>query len=313
MMNHVLYGIVGPTACGKTAVGVLVAERIGAEIVSADSVQIYRGMDIGSAKPDGAERRGIPHHMLDCMDIDAPSCSVAGYRDLALAAISDIRSRGKIPLLVGGSGLYINALTQLLNFAVPSDPAQRKKYESLYDASPDAAWEELEHVDPATAQRLHIHDRKRVVRALEVFACEGKPLSAYGNDFSNERDETPPVASRMFGLTLPRDELYRRINERVDVMMAAGLEREARSIWEKDYARELPAMQSIGYKQLFAYFDGNSTLENAVESIKRETRRYAKRQVTWFKRYPAIEWLDMRIGTEQAAAEIAQRIREERI
>ncbi len=308
--NTVLYGIVGPTACGKTSVGVQVAKLVNAEILSADSVQVYRGMDIGSAKPTMVERQGVPHHMLDCFDIDSSGCSVSGYREAALACIPDIVSRTRIPLIVGGSGLYVNALTQALNFAVPSDPAVRKRCEDQYDASPEAAWQRLNLVDPLSAQRLHRNDKKRIVRALEVFDCAGKPLSEYGNGFAHAHLLPPPYPSRLFGLTLPRETLYQRIDERVDSMMSAGLEREAHAIWSHDYDRSLPAMQSIGYRQLFAYFDRECSLAEAVERIKLDTHHYAKRQYTWFKRDPDIRWLDVSDGAAGTAEWIAKSILE---
>lgn len=310
-MERLLFGIVGPTACGKTAVGLLVAEHLGAEIISVDSVQVYRGMDIGSAKPTVEERRGIAHHLLDCVDIDTPAFSVAIFRDLAYSAIEDVFARGKVPLLVGGSGLYVNALTQPLNFAAPSDPATREQFEKLYEASPESAWQKLQELDPPTAKRLHLHDKKRIVRALEVQALGGMPLSAYGNDFAHSYTKPARYASRLFGLNLPREVLYQRIEQRVDQMMAQGLEQEARRIYEQGFGPTLPAMQSIGYKQLFAYFDGECSLEEAVALIKRDTRRFAKRQETWFKRNQDIEWINMREGTAAAAAHIEQAIRRE--
>jgi tRNA dimethylallyltransferase len=310
-MKKLLFGIVGPTACGKTAVSLLVAEHIGAEIISVDSVQVYRGMDIGSAKPTVEERNGIAHHLLDCVDIDTPGFSVSTFRDLAYSAIDDVFARGKLPLLVGGSGLYVSALTQPLNFAAPSDPATRKKFEKLYETSPENALKKLQEIDPPTAKRLHIHDKKRIVRALEVQALSGQPLSAYGNDFANSQARPARYASKMFGLSLPREALYQRIEQRVEHMMALGLEQEARRIYEQGFDRALPAMQSIGYKQLFAYFDGICSFEEAVALIKRDTRRFAKRQETWFKRNPDIEWIDMRAGVSAAAAHIEQAIRRE--
>lgn len=307
-MDKTLFGIVGPTACGKTAVGLLVAEHTGAEIISVDSVQVYRGMDIGSAKPTAEERRGIAHHMLDCVDIDTPAFSVSVFRDIAFAAIEDVFARGKMPLLVGGSGLYVSALTQPLNFAAPSDPAVRKRFEKLYEDSPDNAWRTLRELDPLTAERLHVHDKKRIVRALEVQATGGQPISAYGNGFSNAQRRPAHYASKLFGLSLPRDELYRRIEQRVDQMMSLGLEEEARRIYAQGFDRALPAMQSIGYRQLFAYFDGVCSLNEAIALIKRDTRRFAKRQETWFKRNQEIDWIDMREGVPAAVAYIVQAI-----
>lgn len=177
--------IVGPTACGKTALALRVAARCGAEIVSADSVQVYRGLDIGSAKPTERERRAAPHHLIDCVEPENEAFSVSQYRDLADAAIGDIAGRGRFPLVVGGSGLYVNALVYPLNFAVPSDRAVRAALEQDYPPEDTArAWARLRQVDPATADRLHPNDRKRIIRALEVYRLSGRPLSSFGNDFS---------------------------------------------------------------------------------------------------------------------------------
>lgn len=284
--------IVGPTACHKTECSLMLAERIGGEIVSADSVQVYRGMDIGSAKPTPEEQKRVPHHMIGCVPIDTPEFSVSQYRAMASEAIYDILRRGKTPIVVGGSGLYVNALTFPLGFAVPKDENVRKRMEELYEGDPSAACKRLASCDPQTAKRLHPNDKKRIVRALEVFECSGKPLSAYGDDFANSKDERPPFDPLMIGLTMDRAALYRRIGLRVEEMMRQGLLAEAEAIYKMGYDRNLPAMQSIGYRQLFFYFDGNGTLEEAVEIIKRDTRRFAKRQLTWFKRDARVVWYD---------------------
>lgn len=310
-MNGMLFGIVGPTACRKTEVSIAVAQATGAEIVSTDSVQVYRGMDIGSAKPDLSERAGIPHHMLDVAEIDAPSYSVAAYRDAAFACIDGIIERRHTPLLVGGSGLYVSALTQPLNFAIPSDPEIRAETDSMYERSPQEAMEKLMRCDPQSAARLHIHDKKRIVRALEVYRCAGKPLSSYSDGFTEAQAAPPRYPSRLFGLTMERSALYARINTRVDRMLENGLLDEARTIYARGFDRSLPAMQSIGYRQLFEYFDGACTLEEAIERIKMETRRYAKRQYTWFNRYRALTWLSVDDGAETAANRIIEAIREE--
>ncbi|MDO4572168.1 MAG: tRNA (adenosine(37)-N6)-dimethylallyltransferase MiaA [Clostridia bacterium] len=309
-MKAQAFGIVGPTACGKTAVSIAVALRTGAEIISADSVQVYRGLDIGSAKPGPAERRGVPHHMIDCVDIDEPGFSVAAFRDAALQAARDILSRGKTPIIVGGSGLYVDALTRPLRFAVPADPAIRRRYEEAYERDREAVFAELIRTDPATAKRLHPNDKKRVARALEVQACGGRPLSDYGGGFQEPGgQEAPPLGPvRLFGLHMPREALYARIGQRVDQMLAAGLESEARAIWERGYDPALPAMQSIGYKQLFACFAGACGRAEAVERIKMDTRRFAKRQETWFKRNKNIIWMDAE-EPEEAVRRILEEMR----
>ena len=284
--------VVGPTACHKTETAVTMAARLNGEIISADSVQVYIGMDIGSAKPTRAEQQGIPHHLMDCLPIDTPSFSVSQYRQMAEDAITDLISRNKTPVVVGGSGLYVSALTSPLNFAVPSDPAVRRQLDAAYEQSPTDAFLRLQNCDPQTAARLHPNDRKRVVRALEVYACSGKPLSSFGNDFVNSAGAQSPYDAIMIGLNMDCARLYARIDQRVDQMFERGLLQEAEQIYRAGYARTLPAMQSIGYRQLFAYFDGTLSLADATMQIKQETRRFAKRQMCWFLRDARIHWFD---------------------
>lgn len=285
--------IVGPTACHKTELSIELAKRIGGEIVSADSVQVYFGMDIGSAKPTIEERQGIPHHLIDCLPIDTPEFSASMFRQLATSAIEEILSRGRIPIVVGGSGLYVNALTYPLGFAVPKDDAARENAVCEYDQSAEGAYARLKRVDPITAERLHPNDKKRIVRALEVFDCSGRPLSSYGADFQNTEGKQASFEPMIVGLTMDRELLYQRINLRVDLMMERGLLAEARTIYDANYDRALPAMKSIGYQQLFAFFEGNCALDESVEKIKQDTRHFAKRQLTWFKRDERIVWHDV--------------------
>ena len=283
--------ILGPTASGKTALGVSIAQRTGAEIISADSMQIYRGMDIGSAKPTLNERGGIPHHLLDVEDIDGPKFSAAEYQRLAREAIALVHANGKLPLVVGGTGLYINSLTTGLDFTeTAGDEALRAELAEQESNSPGCLYELLKGEDPAAALRLHPNDTKRLIRALEVRRITGRPMAA---DFVKSAAMDIPYEVNMVGLTMPRELLYQRIEKRVDLMMEDGLLEEARGIWEKGYNPNLPALQALGYKQLFAYFSGGYTLEEAIEAIKRETRRFAKRQMTWFRRDERIVWLDI--------------------
>ena len=312
-MKQVLYGIVGPTACGKTEIGIGVAKQVDAEIISVDSVQVYRGMDIGSAKPPQDERAGVRHHMLDCTDIETSVFSVAEFRDRAFSIIDDLFMHAKQPLLVGGSSLYIDALTEPLGFAVPGSAAVRKRCEERYNQSPDETWSFLNSVDSITAERLHIHDKKRIVRALEVYVCSGRTLSEFGSDYANLRETSPRYPSRLFGLSLERETLYRRIDERVEQMITAGLVQEAMRIYEHIKDRSLPAMQSIGYKQLFWYFDGLCTLNEAIANIKKATRHFAKRQMTWLRRKSNITWFELgNMDKDTIAKEISQIIKEER-
>mgnify|MGYP002552377654 FL=1 len=288
-----LYFIVGPTASGKTAASIEVAKRIDAEVISADSIQVYRGMDIGSAKPSMEERTGIPHHMLSVVAPDEPKFSVARFREMADACIVDIAAREKRPLVVGGTGLYVNALTYPLSFTgAPADPMIREKYVSLEAELPGAAHKRLQEVDPASAARLHPNDKKRVIRALEVFELTGRPISENGEGFSALDASKLPYTVRIAGLTMPREVLYARIEQRVDRMMEQGLLDEVKALLEKGYSPELPALQGLGYKQLLSFLSGTITLSEAVEAIKRETRRFAKRQITWFKRDSRIRWYD---------------------
>jgi len=298
--------IVGPTACHKTELSVQLALKTEGEIVSADSVQVYRGMDIGSAKPDFSERQGVLHHLLDCVSIDEADFSVSRYRTLAMRAIDDMHARGRTPIVVGGSGLYVNALTHPLGFAIPANANVRARIAAEFDHDPGAAYERLKKLDSPTAARLHPNDKKRVVRALEVAECAGRPLSSFGVDFHNEAGENAPYEPLLIGLSMDRAALYRRIERRVERMFEAGLLEEARRIYDEGYGMRLPAMQSIGYRQLFAYFAGDCTLEEARESIQRDTRRFAKRQMTWFRRDGRIRWYDVTNYDETADRLIAE-------
>lgn len=293
MKRRKIVCIIGPTACHKTECAIELAKRVSGEIVSADSVQVYFGMDIGSAKPDQSEREGISHHLIDCVNIETPDFSVSMYRDMASLAIEQIASRGSTPIVAGGSGLYVSALTYPLGFAIPRDDETRSRVSREYDENPELAFSRLIRFDPDTAKRLHPNDKKRIVRALEVLDCSGKPLSSFGADFQNSAALEAPFDPLIIGLKMEREQLYRRIDQRVEKMMEAGLEQEARRIYDHGYDRSLPAMRSIGYQQLFQYFDGACTLQNAVDQIKQDTRRFAKRQMTWFRRDMRISWHDV--------------------
>lgn len=283
--------ILGPTASGKTALGVQVAKRLGAEIISADSIQIYRGLDIGSAKPTQEEMKGIPHHMLNVVEVDGPKFSVAAYQQQARAIIHGLQQANIFPLVVGGTGLYISALTSPLNFTeTAGDETLRRALQAQEQQQPGSLYAKLQREDPASAQRLHPNDIKRIVRALEVKQLTGKPIGAA---FAQAAPAPCPYDLTMVGLTMPRPLLYARIEQRVDQMLEQGLVEEARSIWEKGLDPALPALQGLGYKQLFAYFAGNYSLEEAVAAIKQETRHFAKRQMTWFRRDARIHWLDI--------------------
>ena len=281
--------ICGPTASGKTGLAVALAKRLDAEVVSCDSMQVYRGMDVGTAKPDAAEMDGVPHHLLDVAE-PGEAFSVSRYVELADAAIADIHSRGKVAIVCGGTGLYMDSLIQGQGFAPPPDhgerayleqAAEKKGMQFLYDMLKDA--------DPETAEKLHVSDRKRIIRALEVFLMTGLPLS-YHN--AQSKLKGPKHEADWIGLTFrDRAKLYARVDARVEQMMARGLEDEVRSLLERGVDPRTTAMQAIGYKELAAALRGEGSIEQAVAEIQQATRRYAKRQLTWFRRNEAIRWI----------------------
>ena len=280
-----LLAIVGPTAAGKTEVSVEVALRVGGEIVSADSMQVYRGMDIGTAKPTPQERRGVPHHLIDLFAPDHPF-SVAEFQSLARRAIEDIAGRGRLPMLVGGTGLYVQAVTEDFRFRPPEGDAElRRNLVALAEVEgPEALHGRLQQVDPAAAERIHPHDRRRVVRALEVYLLTGHPIGA-------ERGSAGPYDLLPVGLGMGRSALYRRIDARVEAMIHAGWLREVRELLEAGYGPELYAMQALGYRELVSHLRGELVLGEAVALIQRNTRRFAKRQLTWFRRDSRIRWI----------------------
>ncbi len=281
--------IIGPTATGKTETAVTVAEAIGGEIVSADSMLVYRYMDIGTAKPTPEEKRGIPHHMIDIVDPDE-NFTVAVYARIVCELIPAIWRKGKVPILVGGTGLYIRSVVDGFNFSVSGpDITYRKSLEdylSLKGANELHAL--LVAVDPDAAARLHPNDTKRIIRALEVFHQTGKPMSSLSNSTVHT-----DYNLLMFGLTMDREKLYRRINDRVDLMIDRGLVDEVRGLWSKGYDQSMTSMQGLGYKEILYFLKGEMTLQESLDTLKRSTRRFAKRQFTWFKRDNRIKWLDI--------------------
>ncbi len=289
MKKKRVIGIVGPTASGKTALSLPVAKALGAEIVCMDSMQIYRGMDIGTAKPTPAERASVPHHMLDFLSPDQ-EYSVSQYASDARRAIEKIRT----PLLVGGTGLYLQSLSLPLDFgAVGGDEAIRKKYHALADAEgAKAVHGRLQAVDPASAEKLHPNDLRRVIRALEVYELTGTPLSAQ----KMPGPEDAPYDFLLYAVDLPRDALYARVDRRVDEMMAAGLVNEVRALLEGGLSPDAQSMQGLGYKELAPVALAGAPLADAVSLIKLRTRHFAKRQLTWFKRDGRIRWLPWQPG-----------------
>lgn len=293
--------ITGPTATGKTGVAIELALMIGGEVVSADSMMVYRGMDIGTAKPTAAEMRGVPHHLIDVVDPDE-DFSVAKYQEKAERAIADISRRGLWPLLVGGTGLYVRAVTDGYSFSAKGDPALRARLlEEVRHSGSQVLHERLAAVDPSTAERLHVNDVRRIIRALEVYHLTGRPIS----DF-HERDAAhkPKYRLCMFALTMDREVLYRRIEERVDRMIAQGLVDEVAGLLKKGFTPDLVSMKGLGYKEIAAYIRGETSLEEAVRILKRNTRRFAKRQLTWFRRDTRLTWIDpLEYSGERAVAE----------
>ncbi|MBR5339516.1 MAG: tRNA (adenosine(37)-N6)-dimethylallyltransferase MiaA [Lachnospiraceae bacterium] len=283
--------IAGPTAVGKTAASVRLAEWIGGEIVSADSMQVYRGMDIGSAKASLAERRGIPHHLLDIVD-PSENFSVARYQKYAYAALQDIYSRGKIPILVGGTGFYIQAVLYGIDFTEEdNDPLYRAYlYRIAEEEGPDALYRMLLETDPESALSIPSHNVKRVARALEFYHDTGLRMSEHN---ARQRMKEPPFDYRYFVLYTERSRLYERIGVRVDEMLEKGLLSEVKGLRERGMTEDMTSMHAIGYRQLFAYLDGRNSYDEAVENIKRETRRYAKRQLTWFRREKNARFVDV--------------------
>ncbi|MBQ6986944.1 MAG: tRNA (adenosine(37)-N6)-dimethylallyltransferase MiaA [Oscillibacter sp.] len=288
--------VTGPTGCGKTALGVLLAERFDGEVVSADSMQIYRGMAIGSAAPTPEETRGIPHYMIAVAE-PSESWSVARYVDAAAPIVDDILSRGKRPLLVGGTGLWMEALLRQGGFA-PGQSGGEVRRELEAELRRDGIGPllaQLREVDPDAAARIHPSDEKRILRALEVYRETGRTITAH-----NLATRALPPRYRAVWLGLrysDRAEMKAALDRRVDHMMQAGLLEEVRALSER-VPRDATALQAIGYKELLPVLDGEKTLQEGVEEVKLRTRQYAKRQLTWFRRNPGLHWLERREGQD---------------
>ncbi|MGI6165796.1 MAG: tRNA (adenosine(37)-N6)-dimethylallyltransferase MiaA [Limnochordia bacterium] len=290
--------IVGPTAVGKSNAGLMLAKKLGGEIVSADSMQVYKLMDIGTAKPTKEEQSDVAHHLIDVV-YPWEQFSAAAYQELADVAIQDISRRGKIPIILGGTGLYITALVDGFLFPDKSHTKTRRRLEKVAENSPDLLYQRLTQVDPVAASKIHPNNIRRVIRALEVYYDTKKPISLHQE---KAKAQNPRYRACFFGLTMPRPRLYERINQRVDQMIDAGLLEEAKSLM--DYGPSVTSMQALGYKELWRYLFGECSFDEAVRLLKRDTRRYAKRQYTWFKRDPRIQWIDLDEvgGTENAVA-----------
>lgn len=287
-MSTPIIVIAGPTASGKSACAVRLCERIGGEVVSADSMQIYRGMDVGTAKPDAAERRGIVHHLIDVAE-PSEKWSAAEYRDRAAPVIDDVHERGLRAVLCGGTGLYINAVTRPMSFCAEGESDVRAELLGIAEA--DGGRERLHAmlraVDPESANRLHANDVRRVARALEVHMLTGRTMTEISRaDAAREG----PYAVRMFGLRWPRERLIARIDERVEQMVARGLIDEVRALMDRSPG--CTAMQALGYKEIAAALRGDMGMDEAIAQIKLGTRQYAKRQMSWFRHDERVHWLD---------------------
>ena len=288
--------IVGPTASGKTALSVELAKKLNGEVISADSMQLYRGMDVGTAKVTGEEMQGIVHHMIDVASPEEPY-SAARFVEEADPILQDILSRGKTAIIAGGTGLYVDSLMQGRSFAPYPTTGKRERLEREADAlGMEAMLERLRAVDPESAGRLHVKDRKRVLRALEVYEETGKTITQHNLETQQIPDKYDPV---WIGLDYQdRQQLYDRINLRVDLMMEGGLMAEIAQLLSSGVPETATALQAIGYKEFLPVRRGECTLEEAVEKVKQESRRYAKRQLTWFRRNERIHWIMKNSETE---------------
>ncbi len=289
--NNKVYIIGGPTAAGKSVVALYLAKRIKGEIVNCDSVQLYKYLDIGSAKPSQKDMDTIPHHLYGFVD-PADDITVAQYQQLAFDKIDEILSRGKTPIVVGGTGLYLNSLIYKMSFAAkPINLKRRDELEQLAEVrGKEYLFELLSAVDPEAAARIHPNNIRKIIRAIEAYELGSKLESM---------DKLEPNTKYDFKIhivNMDREWLYTRINRRVDKLMEEGLLKEVKHLLSMGYNHDTPAMKGIGYKELLSYLDGNSTLEEAVNDIKTNTRHYAKRQLTWFKRYENAHWVDIQKG-----------------
>ena len=295
--------IVGPTASGKTALAVQLAKKFNGEIINADSMQIYKEMSIGSAKPTLQEQEGIPHHLIDIVSV-AESFTVSQYEKLATKSIFDVYNRGKTPIVCGGTGLYIRSILYDMSFSNSNlDTSIREELQQYVDKNgKDALHLLLVEIDEVAAQKLHPNDVKRVIRAIEVYRLTGIPFSKQGNTGKYQKRDR--YNSLIIGLRWPREILVDRIKKRIDIMVDNGLISEAKNIYDMQLPRDLPSMQGLGYKQLFEFFDGHCTLDHALEQTFIQTRQFAKRQMTWFRNQePATHWLPADSEDIQSLAE----------
>lgn len=288
MKNNIdVVAIIGPTASGKTALSIRLAKEIDGEIINGDSMQIYRGLDIGTAKITKEEMEGIPHHLLDIKE-PSESFSVAEYQQLVRGKIEEIQSRGKMPIIVGGTGLYVQSVLYDFQFTKQeiNEQARDDYYKELQQIGPEAMHQKLVQIDPVAAAQIHPNNTRRIIRALEMAQLAG--VSRAEEQFN--RGDIPLYKHLIIGMNMEREKLYERINLRVDLMMEAGLLEEVRSLFDAGI-RDVQSIKAIGYKELYAYFDGLISLEEAIEQIKQNSRRYAKRQLTYFRNKMDVQWI----------------------
>ncbi|MBR4669865.1 MAG: tRNA (adenosine(37)-N6)-dimethylallyltransferase MiaA [Butyrivibrio sp.] len=292
MSKQKLIVLTGPTAVGKSKLSIELAKRIGGEIISADSMQVYKHMDIGTDKISVAKMDGVPHHLIDILEPDEPF-NVFLFQKLVKEAIADISGRGKIPIIVGGTGFYIQAVLYDIDFTeTDEDMTIRTELESrASNGEIQALFNELKEIDPKSAEIIHANNVKRVIRALEYYKKTGRPISEHNEE---QHQRTSPYDFRYFVLTDDREVLYSRIDKRVDQMIEEGLEEEVRELLKLDIDRSATSMQGLGYREMIGYIDGEYDLDRAVYLIKRNTRHFAKRQLTWFRREKNVHWIDKR-------------------
>lgn len=294
-MERKVIVIVGPTCSGKTKVGISLAEKLHTEIISADSRQIYKYLNIGSAKPSKEELLRIKHHFIDFLELDE-NYNVSKFESDSLRVVESLLDNRKIPVVVGGSGLYIKALVDGIFDSVESDSEYREKlHEQREKFGNEYIFEELKKIDPESSSRMLPQNWKRVMRALEVFHLTGQPISKHQTDYKRQID----VKFILFGLNWNRAKLYTNIEHRVDEMIEKGLVDEVNNILDRGYSKDINALNTVGYKEIISFLENEITLEYAIELIKRNTRRYAKRQMTWFRKTDGINWIECDANTHQ--------------
>ena len=291
MSKKPLIILTGPTAVGKTALSIRLAKKINGEIISADSMQVYRGMDIGSAKVSEEEMDGVKHYLIDVLE-PSDEFNVVKFQEMAKEAMDDIYSKGKIPIIAGGTGFYIQSILYDIDFEKNENDREYRTYLENIAATEDGEkklYEMLQNIDPKSAEIIHANNVKRVIRALEFFKETGTPISEHNEE---QREKNSPYNFCYFVLNDDREKMYANIEKRVDIMLDMGLVSEVEKLYEKGYHKEMVSMQGLGYKEILDYLNGDISLERAVYLIKRDTRHFAKRQLTWFRREKNVTWVN---------------------